>query len=465
MQASQHSELFDETLLERYDTTVPRYTSYPTAPQFHPLDEEQYLGWIARSNDGGNPLPLSIYVHIPFCSTVCFYCACTKIITANRNRAEPYLRGLLGEIRLISDRLDTSRVVEQMHWGGGTPTFISRAQMQMLMDELRSCFNFANDAASEMSIELDPREVGPGDIGFLREQGFNRVSLGVQDIDPDVQSAVNRIQPFEQTLGVFSAAREHSFKSISMDLIYGLPRQTPKRFESTLDAIIRVRPDRLSVFNYAHLPQRFKVQQQIDPSELPSRREKLDILKMTIERLSAAGYLYIGMDHFSQPEDELALAQKNGTLHRNFQGYSTHRDCDLIGLGASSIGQVGGNYAQNHVRLEDYHRSIDAARLPIVRGVKLNADDRLRRTVITELICNFRVDMDAIDVRYEIDFTRYFSNELEQLQVMQDDGLVEVDDATIRINPRGRLLVRNICSVFDAYLQTSEKFRGYSKAI
>jgi len=459
------NELFDEALLKRYDTAVPRYTSYPAAPHFRPLSEQQYLQWISESNDCAQPLPLSIYIHIPFCSTVCFYCACTKIITANRKHSEPYLDRLLREIHLISNRIDTDRRVEQMHWGGGTPTFLSRTQMRILMDELKSRFRFADDLESEVSIELDPREVGPGDVGFLREQGFNRVSLGVQDIDPDVQTAVNRVQPYEQTLDVFDAARDSGFKSISMDLIYGLPRQSPRTFETTLDAIIQTRPDRLSVFNYAHLPRRFKVQKQIDPAQLPTAHEKLDILKMTIERLSAAGYVYIGMDHFSLPDDELTLAQRNGTLHRNFQGYSTHRDCDLIGLGASSIGQIGGSYAQNHVPLEEYHRNVDAGVLPVVRGLQPDADDLLRRAVITQLICNFRVDMDAIADRHDIDFGRYFAGELDRLRVMQEDGLVEIGAAEIRINTRGRLLVRNICSVFDAYLQTEENNRGYSKAI
>lgn len=459
------NELFNEELLQRYDTSVPRYTSYPTAPQFQPLSEQQYLGWISGSNEQAQPLPLSIYAHIPFCSTVCFYCACTKIITANRKHSEPYLDRLIREIRLIADHVDTSRTVEQMHWGGGTPTFLSRPQMQMLMDELRSHFEFADDKEAEISIELDPREVGPGDVSFLREQGFNRVSLGVQDIDPEVQTAVNRIQPFEQTLEVFNAARENNFSSISMDLIYGLPRQSAARFESTLEAIIETRPDRLSVFNYAHLPQRFKVQKQIDTTQLPSGREKLGILKMTIERLSEAGYVYIGMDHFSLPDDELALAQKNGSLQRNFQGYSTHRDCDLIGLGASSIGQVSGNYAQNYVQLEEYYQAVDAGILPVVRGLQPDADDILRRTVITRLICNFCVDTTAVSEQYDIDFGDYFSREIDHLRSMEGDGLVEIDDSEIRINTRGRLLVRNICSVFDAYLQASENNRGYSRAI
>lgn len=460
-----YSELFNESLIKRYDTSVPRYTSYPTAPHFSPLDEATYVNWIETSNNRPDARPLSLYIHIPFCSTVCYYCACTKIITANRKHAEPYLRRLLNEIGMISDRSDSARKVKQMHWGGGTPTFLNRSQMQSLIDSLRSGFSFDTDADSEFSIELDPREVSTEDIGFLRAQGFNRLSLGVQDINPAVQLAVNRIQPFDHTQEIFAAAREHGFNSISMDLIYGLPLQTPHSFETTLDEIIQTRPDRLSVFNYAHLPQRFKVQKQIKQEELPSRAEKLDILRLTIERLCNAGYVYIGMDHFARPDDELAIAQVNGTLHRNFQGYSTHRDCDLIGLGVSSIGRINDNYAQNHSAIEDYHQAIDDNKLPVNRGLELNADDKLRRAVINELICNFRLDTGAIQDRYGIEFSSYFAHEIGRLAIMRDDGLIEMNDTEIRVNQPGRLLVRNICSVFDLYLRTNNEKTGYSKAI
>ncbi len=460
-----YSELFNESLIKRYDTSVPRYTSYPTAPHFSALGEATYVDWIETSNDRPDARPLSLYIHIPFCSTVCYYCACTKIITANRKHAKPYLRRLLNEIGMISDRTDSARKVKQMHWGGGTPTFLDRSQMQSLIDSLRSGFSFDTDADSEFSIELDPREVTTGDIEFLRAQGFNRLSLGVQDINPAVQLAVNRIQPFDHTQEIFEAAREHGFNSISMDLIYGLPLQTPHSFETTLDEIIQTRPDRLSVFNYAHLPQRFKVQKQIKQQDLPSQAEKLDILRLTIERLCDAGYVYIGMDHFARPDDELAIAQVNGTLHRNFQGYSTHRDCDLIGLGVSSIGRINDNYAQNHSAIEDYHRAIDDNKLPVNRGLELNADDKLRRAVINELICNFRLDIGAIQNRYEIEFSSYFAHEIDRLAIMRDDGLVDMNESEIRVNQPGRLLVRNICSVFDLYLRTNNEKTGYSRAI
>jgi len=460
-----HNELFNESLIKRYDTSVPRYTSYPTAPHFRPLDESTYTGWLDASNNRPDARPLSLYIHIPFCSTVCYYCACTKIITANRKHAEPYLRRLLAEIRMISGQIINGRKVRQMHWGGGTPTFLDRGQMRSLIDSLRAGFEFDTDEDSEFSIELDPREVTTQDIGFLRTQGFNRLSLGVQDTNPAVQLAVNRIQPFDHTREILEAARGHGFKSISMDLIYGLPKQTPHSFDITLDEIIQTRPDRLSVFNYAHLPQRFKVQKQIKQGELPTRAEKLDILRLTIERLCDAGYVYIGMDHFARPGDELAIAQANGTLHRNFQGYATHRNCDLIGLGVSSIGRINGNYAQNYSQIEDYHRAIDDNTLPIARGLRLTADDKLRRSVINELMCNFRLDIGAMQTGFGIEFSSYFADEMGRLQTMRDDGLVDFNESEIRVNPPGRLLVRNICSVFDLYLRTNTEKNGYSRAI
>ena len=360
---------------------------------------------------------------------------------------------------------DSNRKVEQIHWGGGTPTFLNQGQMEQLMDTLKSCFRFCDDTDGEYSIELDPREVDPDDIGFLRALGFNRLSLGVQDIDQRVQKAVNRIQPLEKTLEVLHAANEYGFRSISLDLIYGLPLQTPDSFKATIDSIIRINPDRLSVFNYAHLPDRFKAQQQIEAADLPSAAEKLRILKMTIQTLCNAGDSDSGMEHFARPQDDLAAAQNNGSLHRNFQGYSTHGDCDLVGLGASSIGRVNGNYAQNYHALKEYQESIKGNTLPINRGFELGFDDKLRRAIISELICHFRLDVPSIERRYQIRFADYFSEELNTLTAMAHDGLIDLQESEITVRPPGRLLVRNICAVFDRYFDWGDKTERFSKAI
>ena len=459
------NELFNEELIKRYDILAPRYTSYPTAPKFYPIDEPRYREWVSQSHQNNGAKPLSLYAHIPFCSTVCYYCACTKVITANRRHAIPYLNDLLKEVEMQGSLFDSARRVEQLHWGGGTPTFLNQGQMEQLMDTLRSQFRFCDDAGGEYSIELDPREVSPEDITFLRALGFNRLSLGVQDINHRVQAAVNRIQPLEKTLEVLQAANECGFRSISLDLIYGLPLQTLDSFEATIDSVIRLNPDRLSVFNYAHLPDRFKVQRQINPADLPSAAEKLRILKMTIQTLCDAGYIYIGMDHFAQPQDDLARAQNNGSLHRNFQGYSTHGDCDLIGLGASSIGRINGNYAQNYHALEDYQRSIKNITLPVTRGFELGFDDKLRRAIISELICHFRLDFTSIERHFQIKFADYFSEELKALTAMAHDGLIDLWESEITVRPPGRLLVRNICAVFDHYFNWGDKKERFSKAI
>ena len=459
------NELFNEELIKRYDILAPRYTSYPTAPKFYSIDEQRYRDWVSLSNQNDGPKPLSLYVHIPFCSTVCYYCACTKVITANRQHAVPYLKDLLKEVEMQGRLFESTRSVEQIHWGGGTPTFLNQDQMDQLMGALRNHFRFCDDADGEYSIELDPREVVPDDVTFLRALGFNRLSLGVQDIDHRVQTAVNRIQPLEKTLEILQAANESGFRSISLDLIYGLPLQTVDSFKATIDSVVRINPDRLSVFNYAHLPDRFKAQRQIKPSDLPSPAEKLRILKMTIETLCDAGYIYIGMDHFARPRDELATAQNTGSLHRNFQGYSTHGDCDLIGLGASSIGRINGNYAQNYHTLKDYQESIKNKTLPINRGFELGFDDKLRRAIISELICHFRLDFPSIERRYQIRFNDYFSEELNALAAMANDGLIDLQDSAIKVRPPGRLLVRNICAVFDRYFNWSDKSVRFSKAI
>ncbi|MBN2886548.1 MAG: oxygen-independent coproporphyrinogen III oxidase [Chromatiaceae bacterium] len=455
---------FDLDLIRRYDQSGPRYTSYPTAVEFdESFDEAAYRAACARSNESGRPL--SIYFHIPFCDTVCFYCACNKIATKDRTLVPPYLERVYRELEMQSALFDASRQVEQLHWGGGTPTFLSHAQMEELMEVTRRHFTLADDEVGEYSIEIDPREADASTIALLRRIGFNRMSLGVQDFDPRVQAAVNRIQTEQQTMAVLDAARAEGFRSISIDLIYGLPFQTVESFMKTLERVIAVNPQRLSIFNYAHLPTRFKAQRRINEADLPSPQVKLDILQSTIARLAEAGYVFIGMDHFARPDDELAVAQRAGTLYRNFQGYSTHADCDLIGIGVTSIGKIDNTYGQNRRELEEYYADIDAGRLPVFRGIELSRDDLIRRDVITQLICHFELDMAAMAAKWGIEFADYFAESLAKLRGMEDDGLVSVDASHIRILARGRLLVRNICMAFDAYLATKTGPVGFSKVI
>jgi oxygen-independent coproporphyrinogen-3 oxidase len=458
------SIVLDLDLVAKYDQSGPRYTSYPTAVEFHEgFGEAEYRAACTRSNASGRPL--SLYFHIPFCDTVCFYCACNKIATKDRSLAQPYLDRVYRELELQGAQFDASRTVEQLHWGGGTPTFISHGQMRELMEHTRRHFTLAGDEVGEFSIEIDPREASAETVGLLRELGFNRMSLGVQDFDDDVQRAVNRIQTEAQTLEVLEAARERGFRSISIDLIYGLPFQSVGGFARTLDRIIDSSPDRLSMFNYAHLPQLFPPQRRIDAGDLPRPQEKLDILQMSIDKLTAAGYVFIGMDHFARPDDELAVAQREGSLYRNFQGYSTHADCDLLGLGVTSIAKVDNTYSQNVKTLEPYYEHVDAGRLPVLRGIELKRDDELRRDVITRLICHFRLDFAAVEARWGIEFGDYFAPALAQLAVMADDGLLALDQAGIEVLPRGRLLIRNICMVFDRYLAEKRSQARFSKVI
>jgi oxygen-independent coproporphyrinogen-3 oxidase len=455
---------FDLELIRRYDTSGPRYTSYPTAVDFgDAFDADAYARACARSNASGRPL--SLYFHIPFCDTVCFYCACNKIATKDRSLSPPYLERLHRELAMQSALIDPERQVEQLHWGGGTPTFLSGDQMARLMDETRRHFRLVDDSVGEYSIEIDPREADAATVARLRAIGFNRMSLGVQDLDPRVQAAVNRIQSEAQTLEVLEAARAEGFRSISVDLIYGLPFQSVEGFLRTLDRVLEMGPDRLSVFNYAHLPERFKPQRRIEARDLPAPEVKLAILKSTIDRLTGAGYVFVGMDHFARPDDELAVAQREGTLYRNFQGYSTHADCDLIGLGVTSIGKVDNAYAQNRRGLEDYYGAIDSGRLAVFRGIELTRDDLIRRDVITRLICHFQLQTGAVESAWGIDFADYFADSLARLAPMVADGLLERDGERIRILPRGRLLVRNICMAFDAYLAAKSGPVGFSKVI
>ncbi|MEE8429190.1 MAG: oxygen-independent coproporphyrinogen III oxidase [Gammaproteobacteria bacterium] len=457
---------FQADLLRRYDQAGPRYTSYPTAAQF--VDEigpADYRDWVKQSNEDPIPRPLSLYFHIPFCATVCFYCACNKVVTKNRSRAEPYLAQLQQEIAMHSRFYDQDRSVEQLHWGGGTPTFLSPAQMESLMETTARYFPLRDDDGGEYSLEIDPRTVTPATIVLLRRLGFNRLSLGVQDFNPKVQKAVNRIQSVEQTLEIMDAARGAQFKSINIDLIYGLPHQTTATFAATLDQIIATDPNRLAVYNYAHLPDRFPPQRRIKAEDLPSPNEKLDILQLAIQKLTGAGYRYIGMDHFAKPDDELSIALDAGTLQRNFQGYSAHAECDMVGMGVSSIGNVSENYYQNAKDLETYGAEIDAGRLPIVRGVELEPDDLLRSAVISQLMCRFAVDIPSLEKRWNFSFWDHFAFEREEIKTMEADGLLQHEDDSLQVLPPGRLLVRNICMVFDRYLRKESGAGVYSRVI
>jgi oxygen-independent coproporphyrinogen III oxidase len=451
--------LFRPDLLAKYNANGPRYTSYPTALQFRDtFDPADYLR--AAADPGACGTDLSLYFHIPFCDTVCFYCGCNKVATKNRAHARPYVERLKHEMALQAACFDTRRPVSQLHWGGGTPTFLSHDEMAELMAAAREHFSLLPDTEGEYSIEVDPREASPETIAHLRTLGFNRLSLGVQDFDPVVQQAINRIQPLDMTVSVMQAARSTGFHSIGVDLIYGLPHQTVESFNRTLDTMIALAPDRLSVFAYAHMPQLFKMQRQMDDATLPSPAVRLAILQRVVERLTDAGYVYIGMDHFALPTDELSRAQARRTLHRNFQGYSTRAECDLIGFGASSIGKVGDVYAQNIKDLPGYAAAIDANKLAITRGVRLTADDRLRRDVITQLMCNLELRFDEFEAAYGIHFADTFEPELERLHGFAQDGLVSISGSKLEVQMAGRMLVRNIAMVFDRYLgqQTLERF-------
>jgi len=449
-------------LIRSYDKSGPRYTSYPTAVQFtDKFSSSDYQQQIELSNSrNGN---LSLYFHIPFCDTICFYCGCNKIVTKNRNRAEPYLEHLYKEIEMQGSLFDSKRVVNQLHWGGGTPTFINNEQMQKLMEVTRKHFNLLSDDSGEYSIEIDPREANKNTIVLLRELGFNRISLGVQDFNPLVQKAVNRIQSIEETEEVIVAARDSGFHSVSIDLIYGLPHQNVETFTETLTKVIDLNPDRLSIFNYAHLPEMFKTQRQINSDDIPSPQVKLEILQQAIHQLTSAGYLYIGMDHFAKPEDELSIAQNKKNLYRNFQGFSTHADCDLVGLGVTSIGKVANCYSQNVKTMDEYYDLVDNNQLPVFRGVELNDDDLLRREVINQLICHYFLDFQKIEQQFNIKFKLYFKDELTQLLQMQEDGLLSLSNDDITVHPIGYLLIRNICMVFDKYLANSSS--RFSKVI
>ena len=462
MTAAPNALVFDPQIIRRFDVNGPRYTSYPTADRFvDNFDAESCKHWLGHREPGQS---LSLYFHIPFCNTICYYCACNKIITKDHGRSAKYLKYLARELALQSSFLAAGdNEVTQLHWGGGTPTFLSHDEMRQLMAATRQHFRLVENG--EYSIEVDPRKVDQATVELLGELGFNRMSVGVQDFDEDVQQAVNRIQSEAETMAVIDAARANGFKSISIDLIYGLPRQTVNGFNRTLDRVIAASPDRLSIYNYAHLPTLFKPQRRILESDMPTADARLQILALAISKLTDAGYVYIGMDHFAKPDDELAIAQREGRLHRNFQGYSTHSDCDMMSFGISSISKVGPSYYQNVKTLDEYYESLDKGVLPVFRGIELNADDILRRSIIQSLMCHFELSMDAVEAAHGIEFRTYFASELEALDEMAQADLLRIDERRIVVLPPGRMLVRAISMVFDRYLQANRQPTRYSKVI
>jgi oxygen-independent coproporphyrinogen-3 oxidase len=461
---SQKDLVFDQQLIRRFDINGPRYTSYPTADRFvEAFDARALRDWLAQRAVGGVSKPLSLYFHIPFCNTICYYCACNKIITKDHARSAKYLKYLDKEIEMQAAALGGSRQVTQLHLGGGTPTFLSHDEMRQLMDSVRKRFTLVPNG--EYSIEVDPRKVDFDMVKLLADLGFNRMSVGVQDFNEDVQYAVNRIQSFDETKLVIDSARATGFKSISMDLIYGLPRQNIISFNRTLEQVLELSPDRISLYSYAHLPGLFKPQRRIAINDMPSSDTKLQILQLAIRRLTEAGYVYIGMDHFAKPDDELTIAQRQGRLHRNFQGYSTQAECDLLAFGVSAIGKIGPVYSQNVKTLDEYYDALDRDELPVLRGIELTADDLLRRSIIQALMCHFELSIDSIEIAHLIKFDEYFAEEIGDLRAMEEAGLIKVSDKWISVMPAGRLLVRGIAMVFDRYLRADRERARYSKVI
>jgi oxygen-independent coproporphyrinogen-3 oxidase len=460
-----HNPEFNLDLINKYDKAGPRYTSYPTAVVFNDqFNADAYIKQAKASNIANPKQALSLYFHIPFCDTLCFYCACNKIATKKREKADIYLDYLDKEMAMHSKLYDKDRLVEQMHFGGGTPTFLTDAQFERMMAMIAKHFPLIKTEKRDYSIEIDPRSVTKESIQKLADYGFNRFSLGVQDVNPIVQKAVNRIQPTEMTREIIQACKAVNARSISVDLIYGLPFQTLESFSQTVDEIIKMSPDRLSVFNYAHLPHLFSPQKRINVDDLPKAEEKLAILQMSIEKLTQAGYVYIGMDHFAKPDDELAIAQSNGSLQRNFQGYTTHAELDLVAMGVSSISSVNHSFSQNVKSLEQYYAILDNDKLPIYRGYLLNEDDVLRKQVIQYLACHFELNFLQIEKQFDIDFQDYFAEEMDQLKGMHDDELITLNENSLEVTDAGRLLIRNICMVFDIYLRKQTKQR-FSKVI
>jgi oxygen-independent coproporphyrinogen-3 oxidase len=457
--------IIDPDLLRHYDKTGPRYTSYPTALQFTEKFRDADYHRAARTSNRHPDRALSLYYHIPFCATLCFYCACSKIITKNRARGEEYLGYLFREIELQGDLYERHRKVTQLHLGGGTPTFLSIPQITGLLDHTARHFTLSSDEERDFSIEIDPRTVSVETVQELRNIGFTRLSLGVQDFDPAVQKAVHRIQSQQDTLEIIEVAKKAEFNSINVDLIYGLPLQTVSSFARTLDTIIAVAPDRLSIFNYAHLPDLFSPQRRIKEEELPGADEKIDMLQNIVQRLTEAGYIYIGMDHFARPDDSLVRARDEHTLYRNFQGYASHADCDLVGMGITSISKVANCYSQNVKTMDEYYTLISNHQLPIARGITLNNDDQMRRRIIELLMCYGSVEFELIEKEYEINFRDYFSEELAAMEKMQQDGLLDVSSGKISVRPSGRFLIRNISMIFDAYIHQHKDTPKFSRLI
>jgi len=447
--------IVDIALLKKYDKAGPRYTSYPTAPYFHDgVGEKVFIDHIQKDNDSLEKRDLSLYFHIPFCDTLCYFCGCNMMVSRNQNKINEYLVFLEKEIKLLKSRLDPSRKVIQMHWGGGTPTHLSPDQIRKLGKAIRDSFEFQPNA--EVSVEIDPRELTRAHMEALADAGFNRCSMGIQDFEPKVQKAVNRIQTQEVTEAALGWARDLNFNSMNLDLMYGLPHQTTATFADTIDKVIAMNPDRLAVFNYAHLPSMIKHQQLIHEEWLPTVDQKLELLKLSIEKLSNAGFIYIGMDHFAKPDDELTVAMNNGTLYRNFQGYSTHAGINLLAMGITSISMLSDLYIQNQKKMDDYYRSLNDNQLPVMRGVILNAEDQLRRDVITELMCNFRISKASFEQKYKISFNTHFSEALDNLKAFEGDGLISLTHDELVVTQAGRLLIRNIAMNFDEYLMKKQ---------
>jgi oxygen-independent coproporphyrinogen-3 oxidase len=456
---SEQAIVWDLALIQKYNYSGPRYTSYPTALEFNQsYDEAAFQRAVVRYPER----PLSLYVHIPFCHKLCYFCGCNKLVTRQTHKADEYLAVLAQEIAQRAP-LFAGRKVGQMHWGGGTPTYLSKAQISQLVTMLRQHFDFLPDA--EMSIEVDPREIELDVLDHLRSEGFNRLSMGVQDFNKEVQRLVNREQDEAFIFALIARAKALGFNSTNIDLIYGLPKQTPESFAYTLQRVAELSPDRLSVFNYAHMPNLFAAQRKIKDADLPSAQQKLDILQHTIASLTESGYQFIGMDHFARPDDELAVAQREGKLHRNFQGYTTQGDSDLLGLGVSAISMLGDSYAQNQKELKVYYSSVEAQGHALWRGLAMTEDDCLRREVIKTLICNFKLDYLAIERQFDINFADYFAEDLQLLAPFERDGLVERDEQGIQVTPRGRLLIRNICMCFDIYLRQQARTQQFSRVI
>lgn len=460
------AEPISEDLLRRFDVSGPRYTSYPTADRFvesFPVDDYTQALTLRRTGGAASATPLSLYVHIPFCENLCYYCACNKIITKHHDRAAPYLSYLAREVDLHIAKLGLGQSVSQLHLGGGSPTFLSDDELRELMAMLRRNFNLV--PGGEYSIEVDPRTIDASRLDTLAELGFNRLSFGVQDFDPAVQKSVNRVQPAEQVFSLVAAARQRNFDSINVDLIYGLPLQNPASFDRTLAQVVELRPERIALYAYAHLPERFKPQRRIETTEIPTAPAKVAMLARSMAAFMGAGYIYVGMDHFALPTDPLAIAKQQGRLHRNFQGYSTQPDCDLIGLGVSSIGRVGSTYSQNAKTMEEYCDFLDQGRFPVVRGLSLSADDLLRRAVIMAVMCQGLVVFNAIETAYAIEFRSYFASEMATLEKLAEQGLVKVNENNIEVTATGWFFVRAVAMVFDRYLQTDRTTARFSKIL